>query len=488
MNGAFWTDAEVRRALALSGDESSVAPYSSVSTDTRAVVQGALFVALKGDRFDGHRFLDDAAAAGATGAVVSDPEISAPEALVLYRVDDTLTALGRLAAHRRDHHAARFIGVVGSNGKTTTKELIRAALESRYRTHATQGNLNNQIGVPLTLLGLPEDAEIGVIEMGTDRPGEIAALTSIVHPDHVVITSIGEEHLELLGNLDGVLAEETSVLEGLAKKGKAFVAEEPAALAKRAREIAGRSRVKVAGYRESADLRPDGGERSIRVLEDGSTLWHWRGLEVRLPLPGRFNIRNALLALGVAVELGVTPQEAVTALSNVKLPALRSEWVKYGDLRVLADCYNANPPSVAAAVDLLGSLPARGRRIAVLGTMRELGPTSEHLHAVAADSIAKMVGDQIDLIVATGDFVRAFKRHETALGDQLVLREDPVEAYALVGPELRPSDTILLKASRGDQMERWLPFLERDFAISDLARNIEMNTPSTQDSKFKTHN
>jgi UDP-N-acetylmuramoyl-tripeptide--D-alanyl-D-alanine ligase len=219
----------------------------------------------------------------------------------------------------------------------------------------------------------------------------------------------------------------------------------------------------VAGFRESSDLRPDGGERAIHVLEDGSTIWRWRGLDVRLPIPGRFNVRNALLALGVATEFGVTPAEAVRALAEVKLPKLRGEWVKYGDLRVLADCYNSNPPSLGAAIDLLGSLPARGRRIAVLGTMRELGPTSDQLHAAAADRIAKLVGDRIDLVVATGDFDRAFARHTAALGEQIVRSEDPLDAYEIVKAELLPSDTILLKASRGEKLERWLPLLEAAF-------------------------
>lgn len=463
MSKGFWNEARVTEALGLEGGDPS-RPFSSISTDTRAIGPGDLFVALKGDRFDGHAFLRGAAEAGAVAAVVSEEPADVPAGMTLYRVEDTLVGLGRIGAYRRRSLHARFVGVVGSNGKTTTKELIRAVLRTRYRVHATTGNLNNQIGVPLTLLAMPEESEVGVIEMGTDRPGEVAALASIVRPDHVAITSIGEEHLELLGDLNGVLDEEISVLHDLPPTGKAFVAEEPDALPRRAREIVGRTRVKIAGLRPKADLRPDGGERAIHVVEDGSTVWTWRGLEVRLPIPGRFNVRNALLALGVGIELGVPPEEAVRGLSTVRVPRFRGEWVQYGDLRVLADCYNANPPSLAAVVDLLGSLPARGRRIAVLGTMRELGPTSGQLHQAAADRIAKLVGDRIDLVIGTGDFVPAFEKYRTRLGDQLILAEDPVDAYSAVGPSLKPSDTILLKGSRGVQLERWLPLLERDFA------------------------
>jgi UDP-N-acetylmuramoyl-tripeptide--D-alanyl-D-alanine ligase len=462
VSDGFWTDLRVRQALGLEGGDSALG-YDGVTTDTRAVADGDLFVALKGDRFDGHEFLDHARRSGARGAVVSDPPTSAPEGLALYTVEDTLTALARLAAHRRDSIGATFIGVVGSNGKTTTKELTRAVLAERFQTYATEGNLNNQIGVPLTLLRMPADTEMAVIEMGTNRPGEISLLTAIVRPDHVIITSIGEEHLELLGDLEGVLREEISVLEGLAPKGRVFLAEEPDALSRKAREMVGRKRIKTAGLGEGSDLRPDGGERGIHVMEDGSTLWRWRGLEVRLPIPGRFNVRNALLALGVAVEVGIHPRQAIGGLADVKLPKLRGEWVRYGELKILADCYNANPPSVAAAIDLLGTLPTRGRRLAVLGTMRELGENSERLHAVAADRIARLAGSQIDVIVATGEFVPAFEKHRARLGEQLVAVTDPVEAFRAVAPSLRPTDTILLKASRGDRLERWVDLLGEQF-------------------------
>jgi UDP-N-acetylmuramoyl-tripeptide--D-alanyl-D-alanine ligase len=462
VSGPFWTDSAVREALGL-GPNGSARSYDRVSTDTRSIQPGDLFVALKGDRFDAHAFLGAAAVAGATGAVISDLPTEALTGLTLYQVPDTLAALGQLGNYRRRHLNARIVGVVGSNGKTTTKELIRAVLSSRYRTYATQGNLNNQVGVPLTLLGVPNDAEMVVVEMGTDRPGEIGLLTAIVQPDLVAVTSIGEEHLELLIDLNGVLEEEVSVLQGLAPDGKAFVAAEPESLPRRAREIVGRNRVRVAGINENVDLRPDGGEGGIEVLHDGSTRWRWRGFDVRLPIPGAFNVRNALLALGVGTELGVPAEDAVRALGSVTLPKLRGEWLKFGDLQVLADCYNANPPSLAAAVDLLGSLPARGRRIAVLGTMRELGPTSDQLHAAAAERIAGMLGDTIDLVIGTGAFVRAFDRFRSKHPTEIVLAEDPVAAYEAVRPDLRPTDTILLKASRGDQLERWLPLLERDF-------------------------
>jgi UDP-N-acetylmuramoyl-tripeptide--D-alanyl-D-alanine ligase len=454
-----WTEGEVRAALGLPGAVGEMV-FSRVSTDTRAVSAGDLFVALVGERFDAHEFLGKAAAAGAAGAVVDRIPIGAPEQLRYFEVPDTLRALGALGRHRRRALDARVVGVVGSNGKTTTKDLIRAALSPAFRTHATEGNLNNQVGVPLTLLAAPDDAEVLVVEMGTNEPGEIAILTEIVEPDAAVITSIGEEHLEKLRSLDGVLREETAILRGLPPAGPGFVAEDPPALPEQARSLLGADRVRVAGVSDRANLRPDG---PISVDPDGTTRWRWRGTDVHLPLPGRWNVRNALLALGVAVEWGVPVERAVRGIEAVPAPKLRGEWKRFGELRVLADCYNSNPPSAAAALELIAELPDGGRKIAVLGTMRELGETAPDLHRATAEVAAARVGDGLDLVVATGAFVDAFGPLGAALGDRLVRCADPVEAYDAVAASLTGNETILLKGSRGEQLERWLPLLERDF-------------------------
>jgi UDP-N-acetylmuramoyl-tripeptide--D-alanyl-D-alanine ligase len=464
LSGFRWTAAEVLKAL---GEEPARADakevYASVSTDTRALVEGSLFVALRGERFDAHKFLAQAAEKGATGAVVSRVPADAPEGLRYFRVHDTLYALGRLGRHRRRSLRGQVVGIAGSNGKTTTKDLLRATLSARFRVHATAANLNNQVGVPLTLLSTPEEAEVVVVEMGTNEPGEIALLTRIVEPDVGLITSIGEEHLEKLGSLEGVLEEELALLDGIRPGGVALVAEEPGALAQRARVALGAYRVRVVGLSEGADLHPDGGEEAIQVLADGSTRWSWEGLPVELPLPGRHNVRNALFALGVARELGISREGAVRGLAKVPRPKLRNEWHTIGRLRVLADCYNANPPSLAAAVELLAALPAEGPKVAVVGTMRELGDLTPELHRRAAEEIAARVGRGVDRVVATGEFARAFAPLAEGLGERLVAREDPLEAYAAAAPLLGGDETILLKASRGEALERWLPLLERDF-------------------------
>jgi UDP-N-acetylmuramoyl-tripeptide--D-alanyl-D-alanine ligase len=459
-----WTAAEVRRALGQADDAADLV-FAGVSTDTRKVGTGDLFVALRGDRFDGHGYLTQAAEAGAVGAVVDSVPDNAPAGLAYFVVPNTLHALGALGRHRRRALTARVVGVVGSNGKTTTKDLIRVVLSAKYRTHATEGNLNNQIGVPLTLLATPDDAEVLVVEMGTNEPGEIEILTRIVDPDAAIVTSIGEEHLEKLGDLEGVLNEEIAILRELRPGGLALVAEEPAVLPDLARELVHDGVVRVAGFSAAADLRPDGGGDgdSVMLEADGGTRWSWRGHAVHLPLPGRWNVRNALLALGLADAWGVPPADAAAALSTVPRPKLRGEWKRIGGVRLLADCYNSNPPSAAASLELLATLPREGPRIAVLGTMRELGAAADELHRRTADAAAERIGTGIDLIVATGAFVAAFEPLADRLGSALVLCSDPVGAYDRTAPSLNGTETILLKASRGEALERWIPLLERDF-------------------------
>jgi UDP-N-acetylmuramoyl-tripeptide--D-alanyl-D-alanine ligase len=386
------------------------------------------------------------------------PEVQ-PSGMRLYLVDDTLHALGRLARHRRRALSGKVVAVAGSNGKTTTKELLRAALGGTLRVHATEANLNNQVGVPLTLLAAPEDAEVLVIETGTNEPGEIALLGAIAEPDLALITSIGEEHLEGFGSVAGVLEEELAILPSIRPGGEGFVADEPDELPGRARAILG-GRLHLAGFSESADLRPEG---EVGVRPDGSTEWRFRGVDVHVPLPGRHNVRNALLALGVAEALGVPLEEAARGIGAMSSPKMRNEWRRVGTVGVLADCYNSNPPSLRAAVELLASIPSDGAKVAVVGTMRELGDHADELHREAAATIAGLVGNGIDRVVATGDFVAAFADLRERLGDRLVAAEDPIQAYEELRPRLRGDETILLKGSRGVALERIIPLIERDF-------------------------
>jgi UDP-N-acetylmuramoyl-tripeptide--D-alanyl-D-alanine ligase len=459
-----WTADGVRAALELSAPAGAL-EFSEVSTDTRRIAPGSLFVALRGANFDGHDYLARAAEEGAAAAVVARTE-GAPEGLPLFVVPDTLHALGKLARHRRRALAGRVVAVAGSNGKTTTKELLRAVLAPRLRVHATDANLNNQVGVPLTLLATPDEAEAVIVETGTNEPGEITLLSRIVEPDAALITSIGEEHLEGLGSVEGVLEEELAVFDALAPHGVALVADEPTELPEGAIARVGGMRLRVAGFSAEADLRPDGGAEGVRFRPDGSTEWSFRGVAVHLPLPGMHNVRNALLALGVAAEWGVPLEDAAAGLAAMKAPKMRNEWMKVGAVSLIADCYNANPPSMRAALDLLASVPAEGEKIAVIGTMRELGGHGERLHRELALHAAGLVGHGIDRVVATGEFVPAFAANGSELGNRLIAAEDPLQAYEALRPTLAGGETLLLKGSRGVALERLIPLLERDFAPS----------------------
>ncbi|HWK88861.1 MAG TPA: UDP-N-acetylmuramoyl-tripeptide--D-alanyl-D-alanine ligase [Longimicrobium sp.] len=477
MTGFRWTGNQVDRALGplrLGGvlsvgnagreaDRTDAGlEISGVSTDTRKIEAGSLFVALAGEKYDGHHYLHEARARGAVAAVVHHRPADSPADLVYYTVNDTRRALARLGWYRRTRLNGRVVVVAGSNGKTTTKELLRAALSPRLRVHATDANLNNQIGVPLTLLAAPDDAEAVIVEAGTNEPGEIAVLSAIVSPDAAIVTSIGEEHLEGLGSVAGVLEEELAIFDALRPDGVGFVAEEPAELAERAAALIGRGRLRVAGFGEGAEARPDGGMEAVKVRPDGSTEWSFRGAPVHLPLPGMHNVRNALLALAVAAEWGVPVEDAARGLAAMSVPKMRSEWKRIGSLGVLADCYNANPPSTRAALDLLASVPAQGEKIAVLGTMKELGAHGQALHRELAEHALRLLGRGIDRVVATGDFVAGFAGVEGANG-RVTAVADPIEAYAALRPALHGGETILLKGSRGVALERLIPLLERDF-------------------------
>jgi len=449
---SMWTDAMIRDALELDAPAADLT-FRGISTDSRAIDADQLFVALKGERFDAHNFLGDVAAKGVKAAVVSDVPEKAPTGLHLYVVDDTLNALGRLGRYRRRKLGVRVCAVTGSNGKTTTKEMLRAVLGVKYRVHATTGNLNNQVGTPLTLLATPDDAEIVVAELGTSLPGEVAILGGIVEPDAAVVTAVSEEHLEGLGSIEGVLDEEVSILDTVDPAGFAVVADEPAELpeAARARPL----RVKVAGWTERADeeLRA----RDVRLDDNGEVHFRWQDSQVHVPLRGRHNARNALIALGVALEWGISIEDAIGALAQLRPAKMRGEVHQYGGLTVIADCYNANPASTAAAIDLLVSMPRERRKIAVLGSMLEMGRASAEVHARVA---REAVEQDIDLIVATGEFVEAFRPFESRLRDRLILEPDPMDAIDALLSRLDGDEIVLLKGSRGVSLERLLPHLE----------------------------
>jgi UDP-N-acetylmuramoyl-tripeptide--D-alanyl-D-alanine ligase len=454
MTRFVWTSDRVRAALSLPDGSQPARRYSGVSTDSRTLKQGELFVALRGERFDANEFVRAAHAAGASGAVVERRPEGAPADLELFIVDDALRALGRLAAARRLELDPIVVAITGTSGKTTTRELMAAALGQD--AHASPGNFNNLVGLPLSILAAPEDAGIWVLEIASNSPGEVERLGRIAEPDHAVITSVAEGHLEGLGDIQGVLNEKLGLLTSLRAGGRALVANEPSELVQQARERC--SDVRTVGLDDSADEHPD----SWTVSEHG-VAWSWRGVDFRLPGFGAHLIKDALFAVSVADLLGVKPRETAERISAVQLPPMRGEVRRVGGLLLLVDCYNANPSSFQAAIESLEGLAGERRRAVLAGTMLELGKRSAELHEEIARAI---VSAGIELIAATGEFAAAFERFAVRLGEGLILEAELEDAYRELAERLRGDEAVLLKASRGMKFERAIPLFERDFGVA----------------------
>lgn len=414
------------------------AGFGEISTDTRTLVPGALFVALTGERFDGHDHLAAAARAGAGAAVVRQG--TAPVAgLPLILVDDPLVAYGRLARARRRQIGGPVIAITGSNGKTSTKEFLAAVLGTAHRVHATAENLNNLVGVPRTILEAPPGTDALVIEAGASEPGELARARAIIEPTAVVITNVAASHLEGFGSLAGILREKLSLAEGVAL---AVVGAEPPALAEGARRVSGRVLV-VAPPAATLDA-------------EGRATFTADGQRVMLGVRGLHQAGNALLAWTVGRELGLAPAAMAAALGRVALPAGRGELRQHGKLTVFNDSYNANPASFLAAIATAQALRPGRRLVFVAGTMKELGRASPQYHAEVA---AALLALQPDLLAAEGEFVAALEPHRAALGDRLLTAPDAPALGALLRERVRGDELIVLKASRSAALERILPYL-----------------------------
>ncbi len=440
---AFWTMQHLREALGAgpAGDAS----FRRIATDTRTVGAGDCFVALKGESFDPHTFVADAVGLGASAVIVSDASAAAGLHVPVFVVDDTLLALGRLGRHRRRAFTGTVVGVVGTNGKTSTKELLRAALGATRRVHATLGNYNNLVGVPLTLFAMPLDAEVAIIEMGTNQPGEVEALRAIVEPDVVVVTSIAEEHLEGLGDLAGVLREEVSACVGVPL---AICPASQPEVAEAARPLATRT---VEAGLERGDVHPT----EWGVEPDGRGWLDLDDARVTVPLRGVHNLRNAMLALAVARESGVALADAARGIAEMPAPPMRVNFEAHGSATVINDAYNSNPGSARAALDLRAHAGAGRQRVAVLGTMLELGEHADRLHDEVAQAA---LASEAELIVGIGGFADALQR--VAPGDSRVLGgADPGAVWTSLRSRLAPDAVILLKGSRGVKLERFVPLI-----------------------------
>ena len=445
-----WSDASVRRALGLPGGDATRL-YEGISTDTRTLGPGDVFVALRGNRFDGHAFVAEAVAERC-GAVVSHRELG-DCSVPVYRVPDTLTALGDLALHRRERSSVPVVGITGSSGKTTVKDMTVRALSRSYDVHGTRANENNRVGVPLTILAMPELTTALVLEMGTSEPGEIAELARIARPTVGVVTTVSETHIERLRDLPGVLAEKLDLIRALGPAGTPIVGDEPAVLVGEARAL--RPDVVVCGRSERA--HPAHRPTALLGWEDGTYSFRWRGHPARLRIPGAHSVDNALLALAVAHVLRVPQHEATAAVEAVFPGALRGEVREVGGLTLVVDCYNASAAGVLAAVTTLPMIGDEGRRVVVLGTMLELGERSAEIHR---ETLAAVLELDLDLYVLAGAFARAARGFAD---DRIQVAEELAELERRLPRMVGPGDKVLLKASRAVRLERVIPALESRF-------------------------
>lgn len=428
--------------VVLHGEDRAV---TRVTTDSRALQAGDLFVALSGDRHDGHDYLAQAQAAGAAGALVfHEVDSTLPQ----LRVTDTLLGLQTIAAAWRARFKMPVVGVTGSNGKTTTKQLLTAVFAARGPVLATRGNLNNHIGVPLTLLELRAEHRTAVVEMGANHAGEIARLTELARPDVGVVTQAGDAHLEGFGSRDGVAQAKGELFAGL--DGGVAVINADDLYAPLWQQLARRASLIRFGLQDSADVQAlhvqaeDAGEAPgmrfvLRTPNERA--------KVRLPLPGRHNVMNALAAAACAVALGMEAAEIAAGLEQVEPAGGRLNWKTTREgARLLDDSYNANPSSLRAGLELLAALP--GQRWLVLGGMAELGGNAPQLH-LEAGRAARQLG--IDRLFALGPLAAEAAR---GFGEHAAAFEDVAALVTALQPQLNSQTTLLVKGSRSARMER----------------------------------
>lgn len=427
----------------LQGDPALV--VNRLHTDTRTLREGDCFVALRGERFDGHRFVGEVARHGAVAALVAEPPASGLAAdLGLVQVGDTLLGLQQFAAGYRRLLPVHTIGITGSSGKTSTKELIAAVLRTRFPTKATHGNLNNHIGVPLTLLELEPDDLFGVVEMGMNHRGEIALLAGLAAPTVAVLSSIGPAHIEYFESQAAIAEEKADLLAALPANGVAILNSDD----EWSRRIAHRSPAPVVwvGDGPGSTWRATG----IEITADGLgfELHHQdESIPVRLPVFNRIMVGNALLAAAVGDVCGLTLAEIALGLASVKLPGARMQIVTARGASIINDSYNANPVSMKAALVALAEFPGASRRLAVLGSMGELGRHAEELHRGIGEFAARQ---RVDFLIAVGPHAEAYRIGAAAAGiapENIALALDADEAARALHSALRKGDAVLVKGS-----------------------------------------
>ena len=441
----------IAELLNASGDFERKTVATGYSIDSRALRPGELFFAVKGERMDGHDFVQQALEKGAVGAVVAGEKVRGSSSKTgLLVVGDTLQALQVLAKAVRRLWAGPLIAVTGSTGKTTTKEAIAHVLSSRFRVLKSEGNFNNHFGLPLMLLQLEPEHDAAVVELGMSHLGEIAALAKIAQPETGVVTNVAPVHLEFFRSVAEIARAKYELIESLPAGGTAVLNADDEYVSQFGRDFKGR--VITYGFGPAATVR---GENLKSLGEKGSAFDIVAGdrrEHATLPLVGGHNVHNGLAATAVALERGLTLSEVVSALASLGPGDKRGQVVRIGNITVIDDCYNSNPKALAAMVDTLAAMPAR-RRIVVAGEMLELGPQGEAMHRESGRHVA---ANGIDVLIGVRGLASHMVEAAKRAGISAEFVATPEEAGKWLATETREGDVVLLKASRGVKLEKAL--------------------------------
>lgn len=422
-------------------------------TDNRQVELGGMFVAIRGERVDGSRFIPSAYEAGALCCLSENVPEDPTKPYI--QVTSSLQALKEMAAYYRTQYPVKVIGITGSVGKTTTKEMLASVLSQKYCTLKTQGNFNNEIGVPLTLFRLREEHEVAIVEMGISDFGEMSRLTAIAKPDLCVITNIGQCHLEQLGDLDGVLRAKTEIFEGLSEQGTAYLNGDDEKLIT-VQEVHGRKPVFFGSGQQNTvfplHMVSHGlaGTQFELVAQDET-------FSVQVPVPGSHMVTNALAAAAIGLDLGLSAREVAEGIASFRPVDGHSSILETERFSIMDDCYNANPVSMKAGLDVLAQVT--GRKVAIIGDMFELGAQEQEMHY---DTGVYAAGRGIDLIVAIGTLAKKYEDGIRSVdpAQNLCYYATKEEAMEHLPGLMETGDSVLVKASHGMHFEKIVAFLQ----------------------------
>ena len=442
---------KIAEFISATGEFSREEPVHDYSIDSRTVEPGQLFFAVKGERLNGHDFVEQALEKGAASAVVRKDQLGRySRQTQLLAVDDTLIALQTLAMAVRKVWGKPLIAVTGSAGKTTTKEAIAHVLSTRYRVLKSEGNFNNHFGLPLMLLKLEPEHDTAVIEMGMSHAGEIRALAKIAQPEIGVVTNVAAVHLEFFDSLAGIARAKYELIESLPTNGTAVLNADDEYVSQFGRGFKGR--IVLYGTHANASVRAERIQSQGTQGTEFDLVIGGRREHATLPLVGEHNVLNALAAVAVGVERGLKPDESVAALATLTAADKRGQVLQLGNITVINDCYNSNPKALEAMIDALAAMAGK-RRIVVAGEMLELGPAGEEMHRRAGQHAAEK---KIDVLLGVRGLASSMVDAARQAGARAEFVESPEDAGEWLAREARDGDVVLLKASRGVKLEKAL--------------------------------